>query len=238
MAAPLVQILASPSAVADAAATFAAGVLSAAAAHRRASVMLAGGRTPSLLYERLAQTPDLPWGNLDVYWGDERCVPPDHAESNYRMARVSLLDRVPVQADRVFRVEAERGPEVAAADYDRLLRERCERPDLIILGMGADGHTASLFPGTAACDETERRFVAHHVPAMSAPRLTITLPVIAAARNAMFVVTGREKAGALRDVLEPSDAGARPLPAARARPEAGELRWFIDAAAAALLERR
>ncbi|HKU43794.1 MAG TPA: 6-phosphogluconolactonase [Polyangiales bacterium] len=198
---------------------------------------LAGGNTPRKLYSLLARPPlvrRIDWSRVEFFWGDERCVPPDHAESNYRMAREALLDLVQPDASRVHRIRGEDGPERAAAAYAAELQHAfalaADAPppsfDLITLGMGADGHTASLFPGSELLQETRRWVGADR------GRVTLTLPVLNAAAHVLFVVSGADKAERLAQVLGGPDSG---LPSQRVRPERGKLEWFVDAAAAASL---
>ena len=187
---------------------------------RPRTLVLAGGRTPRALYERLGMD-DLPWSEVDVWFGDERCVPPDHPDSNYRMAHEALLSRV--QA-RVHRMPSE-GCDAAA--YERELRAAfgagTPRFDLVLLGLGADGHTASLFPGDPALEERERLVVRVERP--DHPRLSLTLPLLSAAAQALFLVTGAEKRDALARLL-----AGEAIPAARVRAE--EVVILADARAA------
>jgi 6-phosphogluconolactonase len=179
---------------------------------RPRTVALAGGSTPRALYERLA-TAELPWTSMSLWFGDERCVPPDHPDSNYRMAHEALLAHVPAEAHRM------RGEDCDAPGYERELCEafgangsvgsEMPRFDLVLLGLGADGHTASLFPGDAALEERERLVVRVERPDHA--RLTLTLPVLSAAAEALFLVTGAEKREALRALIE----GDPTIPAAR-----------------------
>jgi 6-phosphogluconolactonase len=210
----------------------------------RFAVALAGGSTPRPLYELLATEPfrgQVPWHRVHLFWGDERCVPPDDPQSNYRMVREALLDGSTLLPDEnVHRVPAERPPEEAAAAYEEALRAffRCDdsfpRFDLVLLGMGPDGHTASLFPGGAALDETERSVVANWVPQQNAWRITLTYGALNAAHHIIFLVAGAGKAVTLREVLQP-DSLRPPLPAQQVRPRAGTLTWLVDEAAASQL---
>ena len=213
-------------------------------------VALAGGSTPRGAYERLASVelaPRVDWSRVHVFWGDERCVPPDHPDSNYRMAREALLDRVPVPDANVHRVEGERRPEEAAASYERVLRAfftgqsadgrtAADAPtpcfDLILLGMGQDGHTASLFPGDRALAETERWVAAVRAPdvAPRLPRVTLTLPVINASNRIFFIVSGSRKRKVLRSVLDDPEAARALYPPAMVRP-CEQVIWFVDEAA-------
>jgi 6-phosphogluconolactonase len=234
-----VIVAADAAALSRQAAPYVAQTLAAAAAARgTCSVALSGGSTPRGTHELLAAPPlrDLiPWDRLHVFWGDERCVPPDDADSNYHMAYETLLSRVPIPPRNVHRVPTEIGAPVAvAAHYERELRghfglevEDVPVFDLLLLGMGPDGHTASLFPGGPAVDETRRLVVPSEIAYMPHSRVTFTLPVLNAARAVAFLVTGRDKAPALAKAL----AGDPSVPAGRVRP-AGELRWYLDRAAA------
>lgn len=209
------------------------------------AVALAGGSTPKGLYQALAHTASLrarvPWAHVHFFWGDERCVPPDHADSNFRMAHEALLSSVPVAADHVHRIAGELDDaSVAARLYESEIlatlhpREQMPRIDLILLGLGTDGHTASLFPGTPALDERQRLCVDNVVPASGARRITLTLPLINAARTVMFVVSGPDKASIVRAVHHrPGGEGA--LPAQLVQPDGGELLWMLDRDAARLL---
>jgi 6-phosphogluconolactonase len=200
-------------------------------------VALSGGSTPRTSYALLAShqfAQRVDWPRVHVFWGDERCVPPDHPESNYRMAREALLDRVPIPTENVHRMRGELPPDQAATAYQAELEAALGaggRFDLILLGMGADGHTASLFPGTTALHEQTRWVVAHYVDKLSAWRVTLTPVAINAAAHVIFIVSGAGKAERLPEVL----AGPyQPdiLPAQIVRPADGRLLWLVDAAAA------
>jgi 6-phosphogluconolactonase len=233
---------------ADLAATAAHAIVEAATeavqARGRFTVSLAGGSTPRATYERLAQPPlreQMPWAQTWIFFGDERGVGPEHPESNFRMANAALISKVSIPAAQVFRMRGEDDdPEAAASAYARTLADvfggrRGELPrfDLILLGLGVDGHTASLFPGSPALKEVFRHVAAVHAGAASIPRrLTLTFPVINAAAAVMFLAAGAEKAKVVKSVLgEPASA----LPAAMARPTDGRLVWLLDRGAAALL---
>ncbi len=199
------------------------------------NVALSGGSTPLPLYALLA-LPEwaarIDWPHVQVFWGDERCVPPDHKDSNYRMARNALLEAVPLPAGNIHRMRGEIDPAQAAEEYERVIAN--VRFDLILLGMGGDGHTASLFPGTAVIHEQKRRVVAHYVDKLSMWRLTLTPSAINAARNVTFLVSGADKAERLRDVLRgPYQPDV--LPSQIVKPEEGRLCWLVDKAAVALL---
>jgi 6-phosphogluconolactonase len=176
------------------------------------------------------------WARVHVFWGDERCVPPDHAESNYRMAREALLDQVSIiPAQNVHRMRGEIDPEEAADGYETDLRacfgvSAPPRFDLILLGMGDDGHTASLFPGAEAIREQARWVAAYYVEKLGAWRLTLTPVVLNAAANVIFLVVGAGKAARLREVLDGPYQPDR-LPAQVVRPSDGRLLWMVDQAA-------
>jgi len=216
----------------------------AAEARGRFMLCLAGGETPRATYERLARPPlsaSMPWDRTWIFFGDERAVAPDDAESNYRMAQEALLSRVPVAPTQIFRMRGEdTDAEAAAAAYAATLADafgtrRGELPrfDLVLLGLGVDGHTASLFPSSPVLREVFRSVAAVHVAAAQIPqRLTLTFPVLNAAARVLFLVTGAEKAKILRKVLDERAT----LPATMVRPTDGELIWLVDRAAAALLQ--
>jgi 6-phosphogluconolactonase len=214
------------------------------ASRGRFTVALSGGSTPRSLYTLLAANAStrLPWDKMFFFWGDERHVPPTDAESNYRMANESLLSKAPIPPANVFRVLAENPDAAAAAEaYDKTLRKFFEvadgevpRFDLILLGMGPDGHTASLFPETAALQEKSRLVVANWVEKFHTHRITFTLPVLNAARCDAFLVSGIDKAGVLREILE-GDAPGEKYPSKLVRPTDGKLIWFVDRAAASEL---
>jgi 6-phosphogluconolactonase len=221
-------------------------VSEAAEANGRARVAVSGGSTPKAAFQLLAD-PDqkyrkrLPWEALELFWVDERTVPPDHPESNYRMTKESLLDYVPLQPAQIHRMEGELEPEVAAARYESELRnsfrlEGAETPrfDLISLGMGDDGHTASLFPHTAAIHEMGRLVTANQVPQKDTWRITLTWPVINQARSVFFLIAGADKAERVHEVfIGPRDPER--LPSQLIWPSGGILTLFLDKAAAALL---
>jgi 6-phosphogluconolactonase len=201
-------------------------------------VFLAGGSTPRALYELLATneySDRLDWTRTRVFFGDERCVPPDHEQSNYRMARESLLSRVPVPASAVHRIQGELDPETAAKNYGMLLKTEfaSANPDLVLLGMGEDGHTASLFPNTAVLAETEHRCVAVYVEKLQAWRVTVTAWFLNRAHDAMILVSGAAKAATLAQVLEGQEDTNR-WPVQLIRPAEGRLHWFLDADAAGM----
>ncbi len=212
----------------------------------RCTVALSGGSTPRALYECLAREPfvsSIPWGQLEIFWSDERWVSEDDKDSNYRMANESLLSKVPI---RPAQIHSMRGsfdtPDHAARAYDGLLRTRLAsapngvpRFNLLMLGMGADGHTASLFPHSPANTELERFAVATHVDKLNADRITVTTPILRAADMTMLMVTGVEKAATLAHVLHgPVDVQSFPAQSLRVSMR-GPVHWLIDAAAASAL---
>lgn len=199
-------------------------------------IALAGGSTPQRLYRLLAEDEGIDWEGVHLWFGDERPVPPDHDDSNYKMAVESLIRHIPVPESRIHRMRGEDHPAAAADEYEARLERHISsrldgRPvfDLILLGMGDDGHTASLFPGTAALRENRRLVVANEVPQLGTTRITLTYPVLNAARKVLFLVSGAGKAPALAAVVA---GGKDAPPAAGVRPERGELLWFVDEAAA------
>lgn len=234
-----------PEALAEAAAEYLVPCAEAAVADRgRFLLALSGGSTPLGLFDLLARedwAARVPWEHTWVLWADERCVPPEHPDSNYGAAHTRLLSRVPLAPERVLRMRGEDDPAQAAEAYEQTLHELLAgdpRLDLVILGMGADGHTASLFPGTTALEEKERDVVANYVPRLQSWRLTLTLGLLNRSRNVLFLVSGKEKAGTLARVLEPGvQVREEPqlLPAARVRPAEGELLWLVDGPAASAL---
>ena len=209
-------------------------------------VALSGGRTPERLYQRLASnssTTRHEWRNTRFFFGDERCVPPDHPDSNYRLAEQALFKPLHIAADHIHRMKGEHpDPEVAARDYEGLLRTSTNagssgwpQLDLVLLGLGNDGHTASLFPGTDALRETRRCVTVGHAPVNPRLRLTLTLGVINQATVVLFLASGDSKAGIIKRILEPSQDADRQLPAALVRPERGRVIWLLDRPAAAKL---
>lgn len=215
-------------------------------ARGQARIAVSGGSTPKAAFALMADRHQhwraaMPWDLLNLYWVDERTVPPDHPDSNYHMTRETLLNHVPLPADQIHRMEGELEPEVAAARYESELRnsfrlEGAESPrfDLISLGMGPDGHTASLFPGTAALHEMSRLVTANHVPQLDTWRITLTWPVINHASSVFFLIAGEDKAERVREVfMGPRDPER--LPSQLIWPSSGILTLFLDKAAAALL---
>ena len=213
----------------------------AAEARGRFAVLLAGGETPRRTYELIATSPfrdRVPWSVVHIFWGDERCVPPDDSRSNAQMARRALLDHVPVPPAQIHPIACSGSPGEGAAEYEELLRTffAADMPgfDLAFLGLGENGHTASLFPGTAAVAERERWVTEVYVPEEKLHRVTLTVPVINRTALVAFLVTGSGKAEVLREVLE-GTADPLLLPARLIRPVKGELLWMVDHEAARLL---
>ena len=208
----------------------------------KVSLVLSGGTTPRRLYESLA-TPasgkPIPWERVHLFWGDERCVPPDHAESNYRMARESLIDHIPIPSENIHRMHAEESdPNQAAEIYEHTLREffgatKPEWPhfDLVLLGVGADGHTASLFPDSPVLDEKKRWVAATYVEALKVMRLTLTLPVFNHAAQVLFLVAGKEKSSVMKEAGS-SDPSQKKFPYQRIHPPRGKVIYLMDQNAA------
>lgn len=235
---PEIRILSTPADLFQAAATeFATLAWRVVQSSGRFTVALSGGSTPKNFYALLASgsIPNIPWERIFFFFGDERFVPPDHPDSNYRMAReAGLFAKVP--EENVFRVHTEvDDADRAARDYDQTLRKflglqpgEFPRFDLVLLGLGPDGHTASLFPGTAALNEQSSLVVANWVDKFQTYRLTFTLPVLNRAACVMFLVSGADKANIVREVLENENAN---LPSQKVRPADGRLLWLLDRAA-------
>ncbi|NLF31784.1 MAG: 6-phosphogluconolactonase [Planctomycetes bacterium] len=211
--------------------------------HGQFTLALAGGTTPRPLYEFLAAPPlseAIPWQDTQVFFGDERDVPADHADSNFRMAQDALLGSVPIRLENVHPMMGDADDlTLAARRYaEQIIRILPQGPDgrpsfdLIILGMGGDGHTASLFPGSTALDEKAELVACADVPVLSRRRMTFTLPLINAAANVLFLVTGKDKAEAIAKVLSSDPAVAAELPAGRVRPTHGKLLFVLDEDAA------
>jgi 6-phosphogluconolactonase len=212
-------------------------------ARGRFSLSLAGGATPRRTYELLAAPPlkdQAPWDRVHVFWGDERCVPLNDSRSNARLAKEAWLDRVPIPGTQIHPINCDRNPVAAARQYEAQLREffAGQPPilDLVLLGLGPDGHTASLFPGTPVLREAERWTAAVHVAEAGFHRVTLTAPLINQAGMVAFLVAGKSKAEVLREVLHGPRDPAR-LPAQLIQPYNGELRWLTDLAAAGSLVR-
>jgi len=225
-----------------AAAEFAAQASESVRARGRFSVALSGGSTPKTLYSLLATKPAIAWDRICFFWGDERHVPPDHPESNYRMVREALLSKVPARPENIFRIHSEeKDADAAAQQYEQTLRQffhlsagEFPRFDLILLGVGPDGHTASLFPGSTGLEERQRLVIANWVEKFKTHRITCTFPVLNAAACDLFLASGPDKAPIIHEVLENSSAN---LPSQAVHPTRGRLLWLLDGPAAAGLSR-
>jgi 6-phosphogluconolactonase len=240
---PEIRILKTAADLFEAAASeFAAQASAAIRANGRFTVALSGGSTPRTLYALLATKPGIPWDKICIFWGDERHVAPDQPESNYRMANEALLSKVPVRPENIFRIHAEETDAAAAAlQYEQTLKDffhlspgEFPRFDLIFLGVGPDGHTASLFPGTSALAETRRLVVSNWVAKFNTDRITFTFPVLNAAARVIFLLSGADKAATLQEVLENKSAD---LPSQKVCPVNGTLIWMVDEPAARTLTR-
>jgi 6-phosphogluconolactonase len=228
------RVLTDPIAVAAAAALW---ISEQCSGNRAFRIAAAGGSTPQFLYEALASSTfrdRIEWDRWHIFFGDERAVPPDDPLSNYRLLRDTLLSRVPIPPGQVHRMEAELPDlDAAAAGYSRLLETEVGDPprlDVVLLGLGTDGHTASLFPGTAALDVDDAWATRGQAASQPVDRITLTLPALNGAAHVAFLVTGHAKADALRGVINGT------VPAARIRPHDGELLWFLDGTAAHSLD--
>lgn len=242
-----VRILADGAAIAKRAAEKFVGAAKTAASERGSfSVALAGGSTPKALYGLLANDPALraqvPWDKMQVFFGDERHVPPDHADSNFRMASEALISKAPLKPEQVHRIKGEYpDTEKAALEYEQVLRSQFHlaagglpRFDLILLGMGNEGHTLSLFPGTKALHDNGRLVMRNWIGKLFTERVTMTAPVANNAAFVIFMVTGTDKACALKAVLEGPNEPEQ-LPSQLIQPKNGTLLWLVDPAAAAML---
>lgn len=208
--------------------------------HGRFTIALSGGSTPKKLYSLLGSEPycsQINWAQVEIFWGDERCVPPDDPESNYAMAQQVLLSKIPIPANQIHRMPADQSDRGAASQaYTQEMQrtfgtDRIPAFDLIQLGMGPEGHTASLFPHQPSLHEQQRLVMPVSVPKPPPDRLTFTPPLLNAARNILFLVTGREKADAVHAVLE-GDYNPAEYPAQIVRPTQGEVTWMLDTQAA------
>lgn len=213
------------------------------AQHGAFSLVLSGGGTPRPAYQRLAelsQPRDFDWNQVHIFWGDERCVPPDHVQSNFRMAREALFDHLVNPPGHLNRIACTGDPAGGAESYEQTLREHFPDQafppfDLILLGLGMDGHTASLFPNTPIMEERVRWVAPVYVPRLESWRVSLTLPAINAAQDVAFLVSGAEKADVIHEILEPGKTGSN-LPAALIQPRR-ELHWFLDRDAASRLSK-
>jgi 6-phosphogluconolactonase len=233
------QVYPDPEALARAAVEYFISLAKAAVDERGVfSVALSGGDTPKNFYALLA-TPQyaeqIPWDKTHIFWGDERCVPPEHPDSNYGLAQALLLSKVPLPEKNLHRIKCESSPERAATEYEAELREFFgTNPgfDLVLLGVGEEGHTASLFPGGTALDEKHRWVLAQFFPKLPAWRITLTPIALNSAANVVFMICGEKKAGVIKQIfLE----GGELLPVHLIRPRSGRLLWLLDASAASLL---
>jgi 6-phosphogluconolactonase len=240
---PEIKVLPNPAAIAaEGAERFATAYAEVVASRGSFSVALSGGSTPKAMHAILAAESyksRIDWTKVHVFFGDERCVPPDHKDSNYRMALETLLSKVPIPLDNIYRMEGELDPHDAAAKYEEQLREYFDAAggfDLCYLGMGDDGHTLSLFPNTPAIDETKKLCVAQHVAKSTTGdswRITLTAPFVNRSHRVLFLVAGVNKSKALTEVLE-GDRDVHTYPSQLIAPEQGQLTFLIDPAAAGM----
>jgi len=227
----MIEIFANPQELARAAAEYFVARSGEAVARRGFfTVALSGGSTPKALYQLLAESfqEQVPWSRPHFFWSDERHVPPDHPDSNYRMTYEAMLSRVPIPEDNVHRVHGE-NPDAAEAanEYEQILLPL----DLILLGLGTDGHTASIFPGSEVLQETKRLVAAPWVEKLNKYRITMTLPLLNSGSSVLFLVSGAEKAGIVKEVIE----GPKQYPAQFVQPTRGQLLWMLDKDAASSL---
>jgi 6-phosphogluconolactonase len=241
MSNPIIQVVSDAPAIAAAAAEKIVELANAAISQRGGfSIALSGGSTPKTLFQLLATdsyTKRIDWKNWQIYFGDERCVPPIHPDSNFRMASEALLDHVAILPDHIHRMKGEIEPQEAAIEYGKLLKQNFGDTglDVILLGMGDDGHTASLFPHTAALGETKHRCVANYVEKLGVWRITMTAPFINRARQIIVMASGGAKAKRIDQVLQgPPDP--QTLPIQMIDPVEGEMLWLMDVAAAGMDE--
>lgn len=242
MNAPIIRVLPTVQAITvDAADRIVQAARESVELYDRFSLFLSGGSTPKPLYELLASddySEILPWAKIEICVVDERCVPPDHPDSNYKMIAETLLTKVPLPRDNIYRMKGELDPNEAAKEYGLMLKERFPEfgPDFMLLGMGSDGHTASLFPHSEALNETKHRCVAHYVENSTTGkswRITLTPPFINTAKDIVVLVSGENKAKALQESLEgPPDP--KRLPIQLIHPEHGRMTFLVDVAAAGM----
>ena len=225
----LQEVIHASSFVTEAAAFIAREAESAVARGGIFRLSLCGGQSPRPVYAELAKS-SMPWDRMQITFGDERCVPPDSDQSNFRMAHQALLAHVPLAEGSIFRMRGEIDPATAADEYEHTLAviaarhgEQRYRHDLLLLGIGDDGHTASLFPETKALEERERSVVSNFVPKLHAHRITMTFPLINAARHVCFLVSDPKK----RPIVDAVLAGNREYPCGRVRPTDGQLTWLL-----------
>jgi 6-phosphogluconolactonase len=237
-----IRIFDNPEALAvGAAAHFAAAAHAAVEARGVFNVSLSGGTTPRETYERLAAEPyrsEVDWAHMHVFWGDERTVPPEHPDSDYWMAKRALLDLIAISASNIHRMQGELNAKEAADLYEAEVKKHFNSSgvpsfDLILLGLGEDGHTASLFPRTDALRIQDQLVAANHVPELDTWRITFTYPLINAAQQVAFLVSGERKAKIVQEIIEQKNPE---YPATHISPNPGELHWLLDKAAASLLK--
>jgi len=207
------------------------------------NMALSGGKTPGGIFSLLASNPyrdRLDWSRLYLFWGDERMVPPEHQDSNFRLVQETLLDHIKIPDENVHRMRGEIAPEEAAAEYIELLHDHFKGDlpcfDLMLLGLGEDGHTASLFPETDAVEESKKHAVAVFVPKLDAWRVTLTLPVLNAARKILFLVSGKSKSEMVQRIIS-NKQPAKEIPATMVNPQNGELHWMLDSDAMVLINK-
>lgn len=239
-ATPKLEVLPTPADVAAAAAERIVDACARALDHKETfTLCLAGGSTPKAAYELLA-TPQwvkqINWVRTEIFFGDERTVPPDHPDSNFAMAKAALLDHVPIPGDNIYRMKGESDPEAAAKAYGEMLKDKFSDStaaglDLLLLGMGDDGHTLSLFPHTAALDEGTHRCVANFIPRLNTWRITLTAGFANRSAEVLALITGQNKAPALIQVLE-GNSDPKEFPIKLISPEFGRLTYLLDASAA------
>lgn len=205
--------------------------------NRSCAIAFSGGSTPKDVYAALAKKQGINWQAVRLYWGDERMVPPDHADSNYRMAKEALLDHVGIPKENIFRIKGELPPEEAARDYEEILAQSFNSSppvfDLVLLGLGDDGHTASLFPETEILNESKRNAAEVFVPKFDAWRVSLTYPVLNHAKKVLFLVAGESKAEMVKQILGSSKPQIS-LPASVVALAEGKLTWFLDSPAAGM----
>ena len=211
---------------------------------RAMHIALAGGSTPRAFYEFLSVRPsdEIDWRQIHLWWGDERCVPPDHAESNYRMVKEALLDHIRISPEQIHRMQGEAIPQTEMIRYAKEIRSNLPLSqsglpvfDMILLGMGEDGHTASIFPGSELRDDTDAWCAVVQHPQSGQKRVTLTLPVLNQARQIVFMISGSAKSGMVSEILNHPEQSKK-YPAAKVLPQNGILTWFLDREAAAYLK--
>jgi 6-phosphogluconolactonase len=242
-----IRVAPDPDSLAEAAAAVFLACAMGTPENRDLSVALSGGRTPEAMYRLLSKPPlrdAIRWNRTKIFFVDERCVPADHVNSNYRMVRENLLSQVPIEPRRIYRMRGEEGPVGGAESYEAEMKEAIpvsggEEPrlDLVFLGLGADGHTASIFPGTPAVGENSRLVCAGYNQRLNSDRITLSPRSINAARLVVFLVAGQDKADVVRRLLE-EEGEPRDLPARIVRPTDGAVLWLMDSAASSGLSRR